>query len=138
MQFDEAYKGSKRKNMRNPKLKKLPGHGTTGKTAIPSVKDRDTNSVIAWVKATFPKYHKQMKGVDWGTLYKAFGDCDLDPDALEAEAKALFQDDDVTNKSGIYPYLLYGGERHLNIRAFTEASRTFEAGTSADCPHGGV
>lgn len=28
-------------------------------------------------------------------------------------------DDDVTKKSGIYPYVLTGEERRLNIRAFT-------------------
>ena len=60
------------------------------------------NFVIAWVKATFSKYRKQMKGVDWGPLYKAFGDSDLDPDVLEAETRRLMIDDDVTNKSGIY------------------------------------
>ena len=29
------------------------------------------------------------------------------------------QDDDVTNKKGIYEYILDGDENHLNIRAFT-------------------
>ena len=80
-------------------------------------------SVIDWANATFPKYRKQMKGVDWGTLYKAFGDRDLDPDALEAETKKLMMDDDVTNKSGIYPYLLTREEKHLSIRAFTDAMK---------------
>ncbi len=32
-------------------------------------------------------------------------------------------DDDVTRKAGIYPYLLTGEERHLNIRAFSEAMK---------------
>ena len=81
-------------------------------------------SVIDWTNATFPHYRKQMKGVDWGTLYRTFGDRDLDPDALEVEAKELFQDDDVTNKPGIYPYLLNRNERHLNIRAFSDAMKT--------------
>lgn len=26
--------------------------------------------VIEWVKVTFPKYHKEMKGLDWGMLYR--------------------------------------------------------------------
>lgn len=80
-------------------------------------------SVIDWTNATFPNYRKQMKGVDWGTLYKAFGDDDLDPDELEKEASALFQNDDVTNKSGIYSYLLDWDERHLNIRAFSDTMK---------------
>ena len=29
-------------------------------------------------------------------------------------------DDDVERKSGIYPYVLDGDERHLNIRAFSD------------------
>ena len=82
------------------------------------------NSVIAWVKATFPNYRKQMKGVDWGPLYNGFKDVGLDPDTLEAETKRLMLDDDVTNKRGIYPYLLDRNERHLNIRAFTDAMKT--------------
>lgn len=32
----------------------------------------------------------------------------------------LMQDDDVTKKSGIYPYVLDGDERNLNVRAFTD------------------
>ena len=30
-------------------------------------------SVIDWVKLTFPKYRKEMKGIDWGGLYDQFG-----------------------------------------------------------------
>lgn len=32
-------------------------------------------------------------------------------------------DDDVTRKAGIYPYLLTGDEKELNIRAFSPAMR---------------
>ena len=35
----------------------------------------------------------------------------------------LMRDDDVTKKAGIYPYLLTGEEKHLNIRAFTDAMK---------------
>ena len=79
--------------------------------------------VIDWVNATFTTYRKQMQGVEWGPLYNRFKDAHLDPAALEAEAKRLMQDDDVTKKSGIYPYLLDGDERHLNIRAFTDTMK---------------
>lgn len=64
-----------------------------------------------------------MKGVAWGPLYNRFKDRALDPADLEAETKRLMMDNDVTNKSGIYPYLLDGNERHLNIRAFTNAMK---------------
>ena len=76
--------------------------------------------VIGWVRATFPIYRREMKGVDWGDLYNQFKDEELDTDKLEKQIAALMQDDDVERKSGIYPYVLDGDERHLNIRAFSD------------------
>ena len=76
-------------------------------------------SIVDWVKATFTKYRKQMKGVEWGPLYNRFKDEDLDPVALEDETKRLMLDDEVQRKSGIYSYLLDGDERHLNLRTFS-------------------
>jgi len=35
----------------------------------------------------------------------------------------LILDDDVTKKSGIYPYILTGKEKYLSIRAFTDAQK---------------
>ncbi|MDE2853296.1 MAG: DUF262 domain-containing protein [Chloroflexota bacterium] len=81
-------------------------------------------AVIDWVEATFIKKRKRlMKGVDWGSLYNAHKDDDLDPAQLEAETARLILDDDVTNQKGIYPYLLTGDEKHLNIRAFTDGMK---------------
>jgi hypothetical protein len=77
-------------------------------------------SVITWVQGKFPKYRSQMKGVDWGALYTKHKEKPLDPVALEKEISHLMQDDDVTNKKGIYTFVLDGEERHLNIRAFTD------------------
>ena len=76
--------------------------------------------VIGWVKATFPMYRSEMKGIDWGVLYKEFKDAEFDTDKLEKRVATLMMDDDVLKKSGIYPYVLNGDERHLNIRAFTD------------------
>ena len=75
-------------------------------------------SVIDWVEAIFPVKRPAMKGVDWGGLYNRHKETALDPVALEAAAKRLMQDDDVTRKSGVYAYLLDGDEHHLSIRAF--------------------
>jgi hypothetical protein len=76
--------------------------------------------VIGWVKATFPRYRREMKVVDWGVLYSQFKDQELDTDKLEKHVVKLMQDDDVERKSGIYLYVLDGDERHLNIRAFSD------------------
>lgn len=75
--------------------------------------------VINWVKATFPKYRKEMKGIAWGPFYNTFKDQGFDPKKLETQIARLMEDEDVTNKKGIYGYVLDGKERHLNIRAFT-------------------
>ena len=81
------------------------------------------NSMITWVKTTFPKYRKEMKGVKWGLLYNTFKDKSFNTIELENEIKRLMADDDVTNKKGIYTYVLTREEKHLNIRDFTESQK---------------
>lgn len=79
--------------------------------------------VINWVKATFPKYRKEMKGVEWGPLYNSFGSKAIDAARLEKQVAKLMADEDVEKKSGIYPYVLDKDERHLNIREFSPNMR---------------
>lgn len=77
--------------------------------------------VIHWVRKIFIVYRgKEMKNVAWGELYNGFKDKKLDTDKLEKEIKILMQDDDVTNQSGIYWYVLTRKEKYLSIRAFDE------------------
>ena len=85
-------------------------------------------AVIDRVEAVFPNYREEMKGVDWGGLYGKLKEESLDPEGLEADVARMMIDDDVTKKAGIYPYLLTGAEKHLNIRAFSDAMkrRAFE------------
>lgn len=80
-------------------------------------------SVIDWVEITFPVYRREMKGLDWGGLYNQFKDTLLDTDKLEQEIRALMMDDDVSNKRGIYEYVLTRNEKTLNIRAFSESQK---------------
>jgi len=75
--------------------------------------------VINWVKVTFVKPRREMKGVDFGLLHKGFKDILLDSNKLEEEISRLMQDDDVTKKLGIYTYVLTRDETWLNIRSFT-------------------
>ena len=79
-------------------------------------------SVINWVETTFKIKRKQfMKSVDWGYLYNEHKDAQVDTDKIEEETKKMILDDDVTKKSGIYPYILTRDEKYLSIRAFTES-----------------
>lgn len=80
-------------------------------------------SVIAWTRKTFTNYRREMNSVQWGELYNKFKGKGLNAKKMEAEVKELMQDEDVTKKSGIYPYVLTRQEKYLNIRAFTEKQK---------------
>jgi len=80
-------------------------------------------AVINWVKATFLKYRKEMKGVEWGVLYNEFKGKKLDSKKLEKEITELMMDDEVTKKAGIYPYILTRNEKYLNLRSFTDSQK---------------
>ncbi len=77
-------------------------------------------SVINWVKVTFPKYRKEMKGIEWGKLYNKFKNEKYDSKLLEDEITTLMMDEDVSNKKGIYTFILTRNEKHINIRAFSD------------------
>jgi hypothetical protein len=73
---------------------------------------------IAWVRKTFTNYRKEMKDVPWGKLYNENKDRKFDTKKLEEEIAKLMEDEDVSNKKGIYTYILTREEKHLNIRTF--------------------
>jgi len=80
-------------------------------------------AVIIWVKSIFANYRKEMKGVPFGFLYNEFKGKKLNAKKLEMEIAKLMEDEDVTNKKGIYSYVLTRNEKFLNIRAFTEKQK---------------
>ena len=80
-------------------------------------------NVINWVTLTFTVYRKEMKGLNWGSLYKAFKDKMFDTEELEQEIQALMVDEDVTSRKGIYPFVLTREEKYLSIRAFNDNQR---------------
>ena len=77
-------------------------------------------TVIAWVQMLFPNYRKEMKGLEWGEFYNKYHENSYDAQKMEEQIVELMQDEDITNKRGIYEYLLCGDERYLSIRAFTD------------------
>lgn len=80
-------------------------------------------TVINWTKTIFPNYRKEMKGLEWGDLYNKFHNVNYDAQKLEEIIIQLMQDEDVTNKKGVYEYLLSGDEKHLSIRAFPDSMK---------------
>lgn len=92
-------------------------------------------NVIEWVQMTFIKYRKEMKGVDWGELYQRYHTEHYDTAAIEEEVANLMADVDVTNKKGIYKYVLTHEERWLSIRSFSPSDkRTAYERQNGVCP----
>ncbi len=77
--------------------------------------------VITWVGVTFTNKRKFMNGVEWGSLYNTYKDKQFDTKQIETETAKLIFDDEVTKKSGIYPYILTRDAKYLSIRAFSDS-----------------
>lgn len=96
-------------------------------------------SVITWLETSFhptKERKKIMKGINWGLLYKEFKDTVIDSKSVDEEVKKLILDDDVTKKTGIYPYILTRKEKFLSIRAFSEAQKLAAYENQLGiCPH---
>ncbi len=76
--------------------------------------------VIAWVRENFTIYRNEMSTVNWGNLYNQFNKEKYNSDKIEVKVAELMQDEDVTKKAGIYPYIFTGEEKYLSIRAFSD------------------
>lgn len=102
------------------------------------------SNVIEWVKAVFNEkyYRKEMLGLPWGELYERYNSVTYDSEALENEIKGLMEDDEVTDKKGIYEYVLSGKNENiakkLSKRAFSSSDkRTIYEKQNGICPHCG-
>lgn len=82
------------------------------------------NAIMTWINSTFQPSREQkriMKGLNWGELYDKHKDDIIDLEQFNNKIQELILDDDVTNKKGIYPYLITNDLKHLSIRGFSEA-----------------
>jgi Protein of unknown function DUF262./HNH endonuclease. len=104
------------------------------------------NSVIDWVSTIFIDVLPEMKGLEWGKLYEEYHSKSYDPKKLSEDVGKLASDDCVTNRRGIFEFLLGGSvdTKLLEVRVFdipvkraTYAKQTQAAvrkGVS-NCPH---
>ena len=94
--------------------------------------------IITWVKKTFTKYRKEMKGLDWGEMYDSFGTKHVDSNELENRIGKLMEDDEILKKSGIYRYVLSDDLRDLSFRIFDKKQKreAYERQKGV-CPHCG-
>lgn len=77
-------------------------------------------NVIGWVRNSFTIYREEMKGVAWGDLYNELKGEEQDSEGLETKIRQLMDNEEVTKKAGIYPFVLTGQEKHLNLRSFKD------------------
>lgn len=80
-------------------------------------------SVIDWVNRVFKVYRNNMKGLDWGVFYDLYHQKNFNSNEVETKLNELIEDDEVTNKKGIYQYILSEEVKHLNIRTFNEKDK---------------
>lgn len=101
------------------------------------------DTVIGWVDSVFDYTGSEMCGQDWGSLYKAYHTRAYTKSKVKARVDALLDDSQVTNKRGIFEYVL-GGENDktlLNVRVFDQKTKkrvydrqTKEAEGTSNCP----
>lgn len=83
------------------------------------------NSVIDWVSSVFVDVEKDMQGLEWGRLYEKYHSQSYDSAKVSAEVKQLYGDPYVTDRRGVFEYVLGGlqDEKLLNVRVFDEATK---------------
>lgn len=85
------------------------------------------NTVIDWVSSVFVNVETEMRGLEWGRLYETYHNNSYNPSEIEQRLSELYEDSDVSKKSGIYEYLLSKEKpeliKLLSIRAFTETDK---------------
>ena len=76
--------------------------------------------VVNWKATIFPKYRKEMKGLDWGAFHAKYGTNKYTPAKMEQQVAELMADKEVQQKRGIYEFLLSGRTQFgaLNLRFF--------------------
>jgi hypothetical protein len=81
--------------------------------------------VIDWAATVFPNVMKDMRGLAWGRLYEEHHNTPYDAAKVDERVKALYADQAVTDKNGIFEYVLGAGtdKSLLAVRLFDEATK---------------
>ena len=83
------------------------------------------NSVIDWISSVFSDVEPSMRGLPWGDLYEKYHKNSYNPSEVSDKLQDLLSDISVTDKKGIYEYILDGCQnpKFLNIRVFDERTK---------------
>jgi hypothetical protein len=82
------------------------------------------NTVIDWVDSKFDDVYDEMQGLNWGELYERFHKNPYDHTELSEKVSELMKDDFVTNRRGIFEYVLGNCQdtKLLNVRLFDKST----------------
>lgn len=82
------------------------------------------NTVIEWADSKFDDVYDEMQGLNWGELYERFHSNAYNHTELSAKVRKLIADDFVTNRRGIFEYVLGGCQdtKLLNVRFFDKST----------------
>jgi hypothetical protein len=103
------------------------------------------SAVIDWVSTVFMDVLPEMRGLEWGKLYETYHGNSYDPNKMADAVRKLAADEYVTNRKGIFEYLLGGStdKKLLAVRVFDKKTKqvaynkqTQEAQTTgiSNCP----
>ncbi len=83
------------------------------------------DAVIDWVSRVFTDVKPEMRGLEWGRLYDTYHETNYDSEIITTEVKKLYGDEFVTDRKGIFEYVLGGSvdARLLNIRVFDDKTK---------------
>lgn len=99
------------------------------------------DSVINWITSVFDYTDKEVKGLPWGEYYDNYHMTAYSKDAVTKEVNQLMSDYHVTDKKGIFKYILSGGTKPelLNVRVFDDTvKRIVYQKQTADAQAAGV
>jgi len=84
------------------------------------------NTVIDWASSVFDEIRPEMCGLEWGRLYEQYHTNAYNPRDIKVKVDELFADPYVTDKKGIFEYILGGCQdtKLLNVRVFDNATKS--------------
>lgn len=103
------------------------------------------NTVIDWISSVFKDVEAEMRGLEWGRLYKEYHSKPYSPDQVSKKVQALYADGYVKNRRGIFEFVLGGSvdTKLLDVRvfdkpvaqaAYKKQSNEAEAAGKSNCP----
>lgn len=83
------------------------------------------STVIDWISSVFSDVENEMRGLEWGKLYKEYHKTPYNPKEVSSKVHKLYADESVKNRRGIFEYILGGCQdtKLLDIRIFEESTK---------------